>query len=77
MSLKYVRFYIFGLSKNTLQTENLYNDNTKNNTLDVKINLIFIQQIMSSKQNTYNYMEVNNNIQHIKFCTCVEKLQLH
>jgi hypothetical protein len=77
MSLKYVRFYIFGLSKNTLQTENLYNDNTKHNTLDVKINLIFIQQIMSSKQNTYNYMEVNNNIQHIKFCTCVEKLQLH
>jgi len=45
--------------------------------LDVKINLIFIQQIMSSKPNTYNYMEVNNNIQHIKFCTCVEKLQLH
>ena len=77
MSVKYVRFYIFGLSKNTLQTENLYNDNTKHNTLDVKINLIFIQQIMSSKQNTYNYMEVNNNIQHIKFCTCVEKLQLH
>jgi hypothetical protein len=77
MSLKYVRFYIFGLSKNTLQTENIYNDNTKHNTLDVKINLIFIQQIMSSKQNTYNYMEVNNNIQHIKFCTCVEKLQLH
>jgi hypothetical protein len=29
------------------------------------------------KPNTYSYGEVNNNIQHIKFCTCVEKLQLH
>ena len=29
------------------------------------------------KPNTYSYREVNNNIQHIKFCSCVEKLQLH
>jgi hypothetical protein len=26
------------------------------------------------KPNTYSYGEVNNNIQHIKFCTCVAVL---
>jgi hypothetical protein len=29
------------------------------------------------KPNAYSYRELNNNIPHIKFCTCVEKLQLH
>jgi hypothetical protein len=36
-----------------------------------------MNELYSHKPNTYSYREVNNNIQHIKFCTCVEKLQLH
>ena len=34
-------------------------------------------EFYSHKPNIYSYREVNNNIQHIKICTCVEKLQLH
>ena len=34
-------------------------------------------EFYSHKPNIYSYREVNNNIKHIKFCTCVEKLQLH
>jgi predicted SprT family Zn-dependent metalloprotease len=29
-------------------------------------------EFYSYKPNTYSYREVNNNIQHIKFCTCVK-----
>jgi hypothetical protein len=36
----------------------------------------WMNEFYSHKPNTYSYREVNNNIQHIKFCTCVEKLQL-
>ena len=36
-----------------------------------------MNDVFSHKPNTYSYREVNNNMQHIKFCTCVEKLQLH
>ena len=36
-----------------------------------------MNEFYSHKPNTYCYREVNNNIQHIKFCTCVEKLKLH
>ena len=32
-----------------------------------------MNEFYSHKPNTYSYSEVNNNIQHIKFCTCVEK----
>jgi hypothetical protein len=31
----------------------------------------------SHKPNAYRYREVNDNIHTIKFCTCVEKIQLH
>ena len=37
----------------------------------------WMNEYYSHKPNTYSYREVNNNIQHIKFCTCVDKLQLH
>jgi len=36
-----------------------------------------MNEFYSHKPNTYTYREVNNKIQDIKFCTCVEKLQLH
>ena len=36
-----------------------------------------MNEYYSHKPNTYSYREVNNNIQHIKFCTCVDKSQLH
>jgi hypothetical protein len=31
-----------------------------------------MNEFYSHKSNTYSYREVNNNIKHIKFCTCVE-----
>ena len=37
-------------------------------------NFILVKQIVI---HIVSYREVTNNIQHIKFCTCVEKLQLH
>ena len=37
----------------------------------------WMNEFYSHKPNTYSYSELNNNIQHIKFCTCGEKLQLH
>ena len=35
-----------------------------------------MNEFYSHKPNTYSYREVNNNIQHIKFCTCVEKITI-
>jgi hypothetical protein len=37
----------------------------------------WMNEFYSHKPNAYSYREVNNNIQHIKLCTCVDKLQLH
>ena len=31
-----------------------------------------MNEFYSNKPNTYSYREVNNNIQHIKFCTSVK-----
>ena len=37
-----------------------------------------MNELYSQKPNIYSYIEVNNNnIQHIKLCTCVEKLQFY
>ena len=36
-----------------------------------------MNEFYSHTPNTCCYREVNNNIQHIKFCTCVEQIQLH
>jgi hypothetical protein len=38
-----------------------------------------MNEFYSHKPNTctYSWREVNNNIQYIKFSTCVKKLQLH
>ena len=37
----------------------------------------WMNEFYSHKPNIYSYKEINNNIQHINFCTCVEKLHLH
>ena len=35
-----------------------------------------MNEFYSHKLNTYSYREVNNKIQHIRFCTCVGKITI-
>jgi len=38
---------------------------------------LWMNEFYSHKPNAYSYRELDTNMQHIKLCTCVEKLQLH